>query len=86
MFILQQNIATALKMPYSSQMVANSYKTNVHSRIRYSLKHYPFWQVINSHACWSRTPQGHDFWKVRQLHMKIMDTTLSSRFFDVWGP
>lgn len=86
MFTLQKNIAIALKQPFSSQMVANSHKTVVPSYMRYALKHCPFWQVINGHACWSGTPQGHNFWKVRQLHMKTMDTTLSSRFFDVWGP
>ena len=86
MFILQQNIATALKMPYSSQMVANSHKSAAPSYMSYALKHKPFWQVINSHACWNRTPQGYNFWSVRQLHMKTMNTTLSSRFFNVWGP
>lgn len=86
MFILQQNIATALKTPYSSQMVANSQKQEgKQAKMRHALKTQPFWRVMNRHAIWEDTPQGYEFWKIRHTYMKIRDNASSSaHIFDVW--
>lgn len=86
MFILQQNIATALKMPYSSQMVANSQKQEgKQANLRHALKTQPFWRAVNRHALWRETPQGYEFWRIRQTDMKIRDNASSSaHIFDVW--
>lgn len=86
MFTLQQNIAVALRQPYSSQMVANSQKQEGRqAHMRHALKTLSFWRVINKHALWGNTPQGYEFWKRHYTYMKIRDNASSSaHIFDVW--
>ena len=86
MFTLQNNIAIALKQPFSSQMVANNHRASCCAvpTIDGDLRSKPFWRVVARHAVWSETPQGSTFWERQRDRMKTLDIASVSHYFDVW--